>query len=152
MIPRISASNVAALIGKNPWKKPHQAMYQYLALNHASQINEIKSRLGRKTLDDLAMEAIQKNSDIAKQVHRGLEESLAHASQVVNIVDSTAHLIEGKLEGPYKAEVAAALASTIQSDRGTRNENNVLDLYETETGKPVTERNTMTRTKEFSSP
>ena len=141
---RISASNVAAAIGEHKYKSKEAAMYQMIETNYQwrSLVHNVKQSLGLKTLDDLTLEAIQKNANLVQTLEDNIQKSLD--GPVVEIVEQSQKQFEGMLDGPHKELVASALAQTIQTERGIRNEVNVLDLYEQETGSTVTERNTKT--------
>jgi hypothetical protein len=147
---RISASNVAALIGKNPYKKPTHVMYQMLSAQEPREFAEIKERLGRKTLDELATEAIRAQESLSADIQQGLQSVLKSPNQTVEIIQQTEAHLATQLSGvKHGALIAEALGSVIQTERGIHNENNVLDLYERETGSAVTERNTKTRSKVY---
>lgn len=97
--------------------------YQYKML-----LTNLKKEKCLKTIDDLATEAIMNDPKLIECVEKGLKDTLEKPQEVSLIVETAEADIAKRLEGPYKDMIAASLSQTIQTERGLRNETNVLDL------------------------
>lgn len=155
-IPEISASAVAALIGMNPYRTPHEVMYQVLQKNSAiklriRQLETQHSRIGREAMKRKLLE----DREIRKIIYNGLEETKTNPDirGIVNAAEAqigvVAALRYSNIPDEFRGPILHEAASEIHKRRGLRNENEVLDNYEKETNQVVEERNTRMARKNY---
>lgn len=152
-IPEIPASAVAAVIGLNPYRAPYEAMYAILKKDKIlkDQIQELE-RVHRRVSLDTVRRKVAAHSEVRAIVQRGLTETETNPD-VPGIVERAKTSIElltnlryPSLPPSVRASIVKECASDIHKQRGTKNENEVLNQYETRTKTQVTERNTCMRT------
>lgn len=154
--PEISASSVAALIGMNPYRAPHEVMYQVLQKHAAAKdaIRRLESA-HRRIPKDLMIRRIAADQEVRKILSDGLEETRTNPD-IRGIVDSATAKIGiigafryGSIPAEERDAIVKEVASGIHKQRGLRNENQILDNYEKETKTKVTERNTRLVRKDY---
>lgn len=154
--PEISASAVAGLIGMNPYRAPHEVMYQVLQKNAAAKetIRRLEN-VHRRIPKDLMIRRIAADTDVRKIVSDGLEETRTNPD-IRGVVDSAAAKIGivgalrySSIPAEERDGIVKEVASAIQKQRGLRNENQILDNYEKDTKTKVTERNTRMVRKDY---
>lgn len=151
-IPEIPASAVAAVIGLNPYKAPYEAMYAILKKDKIlkDEIQDLE-RVHRRVSLDTVRRKVASHSEVRAIVQRGLAETETN-SDIPGIVDRAKTSIElltnlryPSLPPSVRASIVRECASDIHKQRGTKNENDVLNQYETRTKTQVTDRNTCMR-------
>ena len=154
--PSISASAVAALIGKNPYRPPYEAMYAIL--RKESTLKERMTRLentNQLVSLDMIRRKVSASPDVRHIVNLGIKETDTDEN-IPAIVERAAETINAVAAARFpgipenvRREIVKECASDIQKQRGLRNENEVLDQYEVATDTVVTERNTCMRYATF---
>lgn len=151
-VPEFPASAVAAVIGLNPYKAPYEAMYTVLKKDKVlkDQIQELERVHNRVSLDSIRRK-VAAHSEVRAIVQRGLAETETNMD-IPGIVDRAKSSIElltnlryPTLPPSVRASIVKECASDIHKQRGTKNENAVLNHYEAQTKTQVTERNTCMR-------
>ena len=151
-VPEFSASTVAAVIGLNPYKAPYEAMYAVLKKDKIlkEQIQALELKNNRISLD-VARRKVAAHAEVRAIVQRGLVETETNPD-VPGIVERAKESIEmltnlryPTLPANVRASIVKECASDIHKQRGTKNENEVLNQYEAQTKTEVTERNTCMR-------
>lgn len=150
--PSISASAVAALIGKNPYRPPYEVMYDILRKDRTIEdhINQLQNTHQRVSLN-MVRRVVSSSADVRQIVKMGIAETETDEN-IPAIVDRAAEGIHTlavqkfpTMPDHVRRAIVNECASDIQKQRGTRNENAVLNEYEAATNTVVTERNTCMR-------
>lgn len=157
MIPEISASNVAALIGLNKFKTQSESMYDlFLKDKDAKEkIRELERSMGRCSFN-LVLSKVLKEQSIQDCISTGVAETTTSADVkgVLESVEQKANLIlnlrYGSLASPVRDRIAGEIRGMVSKRRGIRNENTILNQYEVDREVKVTERNTKTCKKTYS--
>lgn len=156
MIPEISASKVAGYIGLHKYQDPNEIAYELLCkdLVAKTKIAELERVHGRRPFNQVLNEVL-KEWPIQDCIRAGIK-SAQTTSNVVAVLEETeaqAGLVLELRRDSFTPELRARLATEIRGQvskqRGLRNENNILDQYETQRDVKVTERNTKTVRKDF---
>ena len=157
-IPEISASNIAGLIGLHNYKSKEEVMYSLLCKNKLTRevVKSFESRHQRKPFDELCKE-VYKDSSISKCIQMGIQKAqeTTDVLSVLNEVKSMANTIVTLRWTQYPLEVRERLvqevAGIVSKQRGLKNENTILNTYETQREVKVIERNTKMCRKDFPS-
>jgi hypothetical protein len=156
MIPEISASKVAGYIGLHKYQDPNEIAYELLCkdLVAKTKIAALERLHGRRPFNQVLNEVLKewpiqdciqsgiKAAQTTKNVAGVLEETEAQASLVLE-------LRRDSFTPELRARLAAEVRGQVSKQRGLRNENTILDQYETQRDVKVTERNTKTVRKDF---
>lgn len=155
-IPEISASAVAALIGMNPHRAPHEVMYQVLRKNVAVKTAMVRlEQLHNRTSIEGMKKLILEDQDIRRIINDGIYKTRKDADirAVVDKAYSSINVIAAirwpKLPHENREPILRDVAGEIHKRRGLQGEKAILDTYEAETGHTVIERNTKTVKKSY---
>lgn len=156
MIPVISASKVAGLIGQHPYQNQYEILYDLMCKDKLVQarIAELEERAHRKPFQQVKNDILA-NSTVKDIIYSGLRacQGTADIASVLADVETKAKTTIGLRYSGYAPEVQKALVSEIQgkvrTQRGLNNENHILDQYEQKHDVKVTERNTRNMRKDF---
>lgn len=148
-IPEISASNVAGFIGIHPYKAKAEVMYALLCKNKLTKelVKDIELKCNRRPYDQLFKD-VMKDVSMGVIVKQGIAKAqdTSDVMSVLNDVKSKANTILTLRWTQYPEELRTKLADDvsgiISKQRGLKNENTILNNYETEKNVVVTERNT----------
>ena len=150
--PSISASSVAALIGKNPYRPPHEVMYSILRKDRTigDRIYHLEN-IHQRVSVDMVRRMVSSSTEVRQIVKTGIAETDTNEN-IPDIVDRAAESIDTlavqkfpTLPDAVRRAIVKECASDIQKQRGTRNENAVLNEYEVATKTVVSDRNTCMR-------
>jgi hypothetical protein len=155
-IPEISASKVAGLIGLHNYQNPKEVMYDLLCkhLPTKARIAAIESSERRVALSKV------KNSVLYTQPMRdiigtGVRSCAGQVdiSGILGDVEKQARVVvnlrHSDLPEPVKELVIAEVRGAVQRQRGSTNENAILNTYEADNNVEVQDRNTMTFRKDY---
>lgn len=156
MIPEISASKVAGLIGLHKYQQPHEVLYELLCKDKTTKerIVALEKAHSRRSFTSVLNEVL-KDQPILDCISSGLTAAnkTDDVASVLATVEEQAGLILALRRDTFTPEVRAQLAAEIRGQvskqRGLRNENTILDQYEIQRDVKVTERNTKTFRKDF---
>jgi hypothetical protein len=156
MIPEISASKVAAVIGLNRYQKPADVKYELLCKDKdiKARIAEIERTHGRRSFNQVVNE-ILREGPIRDCIANGADECrrTQDIAGVLDGVERHARVILDLRNDTFTPEVrkliAAEVRGSVSKQRGLTNENAILDTYETARDVKVTERNTKTVRKDY---
>lgn len=156
MIPEISASKVAGLIGLHRYQKPCEIQYELLCKDKTvkERIQAIERETHRRSFASVVNEVL-KDQPIVDCVASGLEAAkrTSDVASVLEDVEQQARLILDLRRDAFTPELRNQLAAEIRGkvsrQRGLNNENTILDQYETQRDVKVTDRNTKTFKKSF---
>lgn len=156
MIPEISASKVAGVIGLHKYQKQHEVLYELLCKDKTTKerIAAIEKAHGRRSFQSVLNEVL-KDQPILDCISTGLAAAnkTEDVSTVLAEVEEQAALILALRRDAFLPEIRAQLAAEVRGQvskqRGLRNENNILDQYEVQRDVKVTERNTKTFRKDY---
>lgn len=156
LIPEISASNVAGLIGLHNYKSKEEVMYSLLCKNKLTKelIKDIESKTNRRPFDQICKDVL-KDSFISQCVRQGISKA-----QETNDVQSVLNDVKSKISTivqlrwiqfpkDVQERLVQEVAGVVSKQRGLKNENTILDTYEVDRDVKVTERNTKTCQKIF---
>lgn len=157
MIPEISASKVAGLIGLHRYQKPAEIQYDLLCKDKLikERIQAIERENNRRSFTSVVNE-VMRDQPVMDCVAAGLDAAKAtdDVSAVLEDVEQQARLILDLRRDSFTPELRNQLASEIRGkvsrQRGLNNENTILDQYETQRDVKVTDRNTKTFRKTYS--
>ena len=157
MIPEISASKVAALIGLNKYQSPAQVMYDLLLKDKDAKqvIRDIERAHGRRPFY-VVLSEVMKEQSIQDCISQGIEATTktADISSVLDEVQQRATIVLGlrcdTVHPDTRARLADEIRGMVSKRRGISNENAILDQYEVQRDVKVTERNTKMCRKTFS--
>lgn len=156
MIPEISASKVAGLIGLHKYQQPHEVLYDLLCKDKTTKerIAAIEKAYGRRPFNVVVGE-MMKDQTILDCISTGVAAAnkTEDVAAVLAEVEEQAGLILALRRDTYTPELRAQLAAEVRGQvsrqRGLRNENSILDQYEVHRDVKVTERNTKTFRKDY---
>lgn len=154
-VPEISASAVASVLGLNPYRPPYEAMYAILKKDAITKerIKMLEQTHGRVSLDMMRRKAAA-DPLVKSAVQYGLKEAeTAHSTEDLNAIATEARQNIGmavsakfpSLPPAVRSSIIDECVSDIHKQRGTKNENAVLNQYEAATNTKVTDRNTCMR-------
>lgn len=158
MIPEISASKVAGLIGLHRYQKPAEVQYDLLCKDPETKkkIRAIETDFNRRSFASVVNE-VMKDQPILDCIACGLDSAkkTADVSAVLDEVEQQARLILDLRRDAFTPELRNQLAAEVRGrvsrQRGLNNENTILDQYETQRDVKVTDRNTKTFRKSYGS-
>jgi hypothetical protein len=154
-IPEVSASKVAALIGLHGFQRPHEVMYDLLS-KHAptkARIAEIESNNKRVSLAKVK-DTILKTSAVRDIVGAGVRACVGQTdiSGPLSDVETQARMVltlrHTELTPEVRELVVAEIRGAVQRQRGTNNEEAILNTYEADNKVVVADRNTVTFRKD----
>jgi hypothetical protein len=156
MIPEISASKVAGLIGLHKFQKPIEVIYDLLCkdLVAKTRVAEIERAENRRPLHQLVNEVLREGpiQDIVSGAIREAQNS-NDVQGILSEVELQAALVLDMRRGTLPADVRAKLIDEVRGkvskQRGLNNEDAILNTYEAAREVKVTERNTKTIKKDF---
>lgn len=156
MIPEISASKVAGLIGLHKYQDATEVMYDLLCKDKdlKAKIAEIEKVNNRRPFNKLVNEVL-KDGPIRDCVFMGVRaaQSGSDIPSVLDDVEQQAKMILDLRRDNFSPEVrdrvAAEIRGSVSKQRGINNENAILNTYEVDREVSVTERNTKTLRKDF---
>lgn len=157
-IPEISASNVAGLIGLHAFKSKEEVMYSLLCKNKLTRevVKAMETRTHRRPFDEVCKD-LYKDKHIGTCINQGIRKAqeTSDVQSVLEEVKATAKTVVELRWTQYPEDVRARLidevAGIVSKQRGLKNENTILNTYETEREVKVTDRNTKTCRKDFPS-
>lgn len=158
MIPEISASKVAGLIGLHRYQKPAEVQYDLLCKDKIlkDRIQAIEKEYNRRSFHSVVNE-VMRDQPVIDCIASGLDaaKTTDDVSSVLDEVEQQAKLILDLRRDAFTPELRNQLASEIRGkvsrQRGLNNENTILDQYETQRDVKVTDRNTKTFKKTYGS-
>jgi hypothetical protein len=156
MIPEISASKVAGLIGLHKFQSPDEIAYELLSkdLVGKTKIATIERLENRRPFNQLVNE-ILREGPIQDIVSSGIKSAQAtkNVQGVLTEVVEQSKLVLGMRHGDLSQEIRNRLSDEVRGkvskQRGLNNEDHILNTYETSRDVKVTERNTKTIKKDF---
>jgi hypothetical protein len=156
-IPDISASTVAAIIGLHRYKPIAEAMYDVLGKDKTikERMRAIERAHNRRSLYSVKNEALA-DTNIRDCVATALvsAESTTDMEPVLDEVARKAKIVVALRFSQYTPELQKLIVDDVRGQvarqRGTANENKILNTYEEEQKVEVTERNTRTFRKTYS--
>lgn len=157
MIPEISASKVAGLIGLNKYQTPAEIMYDLFLKNKETKqvILDIERTHGRRPFNVVLAEVL-KQGPIQDCISKGVSDACktSDVASVLEDVERRANVVldlrYGSLEQDVRTRIASEVRGQVSKRRGIRNENAILDQYETQREVQVVERNTKMCRKTYS--
>lgn len=156
MIPEISASKVAGLIGLHRYQNQDEVAYELLSKDATlkAKIAEIERAENRQSFHRIANEVLREGV-IQDVVACGVKsaQSTKNVQDVLVDVEARAALVLQMRHADMSPELRARLAEEVRGQvskqRGLKNEEHILDTYETARNVRVTERNTKMAKKDF---
>jgi hypothetical protein len=154
-IPEVSASKVAALIGLHGFQRPHEVMYDLL-LKHAptkARIAEIESTNHRVAVAKVK-DTILRTSAVRDIVGAGVRACVGQTdiSGPLSDAETQARMVltlrHGELSPELREIMVGEIRGAVQRQRGTNNEEAILNTYEVDNKVVVADRNTMTFKKD----
>jgi hypothetical protein len=156
MIPKISASKVAGLIGLHKYQTEAEVMYDLLTKDVVAKqkILDIERANGRRPFSVVLSETMRERS-IQDCISKGVEAcKTGDVSAVLEEVGDRANIVLGlrhsHLTEDVRARIAGEVRGMVSKRRGILNENAILDQYEAEREVKVVERNTKMCSKDYS--
>jgi hypothetical protein len=158
MIPELSASKVAGFIGLHAYQNPDEIFYEFLS----------KDVVGKKKVADILQEhqresykkvsnEILRDTNIRDCISSGISatQRTTNVSSVLETVQKQAEAVLALRYDHLSLELRTRLADevrgSVSKQRGLRNEEKILDAYETAKDVKVTERNTKMIKKDMGS-
>lgn len=156
MIPEISASKVAGYIGLHKYQDANEIAYELLCKDRVAKVKiaDIEHVHKRRPFNQVLNEVLKEWS-IQDCIHSGIKAAQAttNVSGVLEDTEAKARLVLDLRRDSFTPELRARIATEVRGQvskqRGLRNENTILDQYETQRDVKVTERNTRTVRKDF---
>lgn len=158
IIPEISASKVAGLIGLNRYQSPDEIMYSLLIKDPElkKQIRAIEIGNNRESYQKVVNEILAEQP-IRDCVASGLDacKKTTDISSVLQNVENSAALVlalrHDKMTPALRLAIAGEVRGQVSKQRGLKNEDNILDTYEKDRDVKVVERNTKMLRKNYGS-
>jgi hypothetical protein len=156
MIPEISASKVAGLIGLHKYQNPDEIAYELLSkdLVGKTKVEELLRTENRRSYHQLVNEVLREGP-IQDIVSCGIKaaQGTKNVQGVLEEVQCQANLVlemrKGSLPSELRQRLADEVRGKVSKQRGLLNEDAILNTYETAREVKVTERNTKTIKKDF---
>lgn len=154
MIPELSASRIAAVIGLNAYQPIHEVMYDLLLKEPGirSRILLIENTARRVAYGKLKG-SLLKNNDIRGILNAALDIAKEDVDRAVEHADNAATTYVNMYYSQYPATVRTSLIAEVRGavakQRGTNEENAILNQYEVANDVVVTERNSRTFRKDY---
>jgi len=154
-IPEVSASKVAALIGLHGFQRPHEVMYDLLS-KHAptkARIAWIETSNKRVAVSKVK-DTILRTSAVRDIVGAGVRSCVGQTdiSETLSDVETQARMVltlrHGELSPELREIMVGEIRGAVQRQRGTNNEEAILNTYEVDNKVVVADRNTMTFKKD----
>jgi len=157
MIPEISASKVAALIGLNKYQSTSETMYELFLKDKDTKqkILDVEHANGRVSFNAVVCKVL-KDKAVQDCISGGIAEAsrTTDVSSVLDEVQKRANVILTLRYSEYapdaRARIADEIRGMVSKRRGIANENTILDQYEVERDVKVVERNTKMCRKVYS--
>jgi len=149
MIPTISASKVAGLIGLHKYQEQHEVLYDLLRRDKAGRerITVLEASANRRPFQQVIDEVLA-DSAVKNCIYAGLRacQKTQDVKGVLLEVETKANVLLNLRYDHYSPEIRQALIGEIRGkiskQRGINNEAKILNNYETTHDVKVTERNT----------
>lgn len=149
MIPTISASKVAGLIGVHKYQDQHEVLYDLMYRNKEARarITALEASANRRPFQNV-VEEVLKDSAVKNCIYAGLRacQKTQDIKGVLQEVELKANVVLNLRYDQYPPEIRQALVCEIRGQvskrRGINNEAKILDNYEVAQDVKVTERNT----------
>ena len=149
MIPTISASKVAGIIGLHKFQEQHEVLYDLLRRDKAGRerITVLEASANRRPFQQVVDEVL-KDSAVKNCIYAGLRacQKTQDVKGVLLEVETKANILLNLRYDHYAPEIRQALVGEIRGkiskQRGINNEAQILNNYETAHDVKVTERNT----------
>lgn len=156
MIPEISASKVAGLIGLHKYQSQDENAYDLLSKDPSvkTKIAEIERMEKRRPFSRVANEVLREGpiQDVVAIALKATQ-STDNVQDVLADVEGRAALVLQMRHPEFSAELRTRLVDEVRGkvsrQRGITNENAILNTYESARAVTVTERNTKTIKKDF---
>lgn len=156
IVPDISASKVAGLIGLHKFQKPAEVIYGLLMKDAASKvvITQMEEAHQRRPFHLVANE-LTRDQPIMDIIYEGLRQcrTTKNVQSVLRNVEDQANIVFDLRYPHFEPEVRTQLVDEIKGKvsrkRGLDNEESILNQYESQREVKVTERNTKTIKKSF---
>ena len=156
MIPEISASKVAGLIGLHKYQNADEIAYELLAkdLVGKTKIAEIERAENRHPFHQLVQQTLREGA-IQDIVSGGIKaaQQTKNVQGVLSDVEGQARLVlemrHAEMPTELRARLAEEVRGKVSKQRGLNNEDHILNTYEKVHDVKVTERNTKTIKKDF---
>jgi len=158
IVPELSASKVAGFIGLHKYQPIHELQYELLLKDKdaRAKVLALEADEGRESFTGVLNE-ILRYQPVRDCIQMGLVEAskTADVESVLNDVEARATLIlklhNDLLPVDVRERIAGEIRGKVSKGRGIKNENAILDQYETHRDVKVTERNTKTFRKDYGS-
>lgn len=156
IVPDISASKVAGLIGLHKFQKPSEIVYGLLLKDAASKtvITQMEEAHQRRPFHVVANE-VTRDHAVMDIISEGLRQcrTTKNVSAVIQNVEYQANVIfdlrYDQFEPAVRAQLIDEIKGKVSRKRGLENEDSILNQYEAQREVKVTERNTKTIKKSF---
>jgi hypothetical protein len=156
IIPEISASKVAGLIGLHKFQKPAEVIYGLLMKDASSKaiLTQMEEAHQRRPFHLVANE-LARDQPIVDIIYEGLRQCrlTKNIQSVLRNVEDQTNIVFDLRYPQFNAEVRTQLVDEIKGrvsrKRGLDNEDSILNQYEAQREVKVTERNTKTIKKSF---
>jgi hypothetical protein len=157
IVPELSASKVAGFIGLHKYQPIHELQYELLLKDKEARtkVRALEEAEGRESFTSVLNDVL-KFQPIRDCIQMGLVEAskTADVESVLNDVEERATLIltiQDLLPVDVRGRIAEEVRGKVSKGRGIKNENAILDQYETHRDVKVTDRNTKTFRKDYGS-
>jgi hypothetical protein len=157
IVPELSASKVAGFIGLHKYQPIHELQYELLLKDKEARakVRELEGAEGRESFTSVLNDVL-KYQPIRDCIQMGVVEAskTADVESVLNEVEERATLIlaiQDLLPADVRGRIAEEVRGKVSKGRGIKNENAILDQYETHRDVKVTDRNTKTFRKDYGS-
>lgn len=149
MIPEISASKAAGLIGLHKYQNPDEIKYDLLVRDPVgkAKILEIQTETNRESYNKL-VQSILREPAIKDCIAVGVQSAQA-TTNVARVLEDVQHqasavlaLRHETLPPEIRTKLAEEVRGSVSKQRGLANEESILDTYEAAREVKVTERNT----------
>ena len=156
MIPEISASKVAGLIGLHKYQNQDEIQYELLKRDPVAKqkITEIETAENRVPLSKVLNNVLKEpniRSCISSGIHQcKYSENIPHI--LANVEQQAATILSLRFkeyDTSTHAWISSEIRGAVSKGRGLDNENHILDNYEEQHEVKVTERNTKTIRKDY---
>lgn len=135
----VQASEVAGLIGLNPYQPVEKVLLKFIQRHKHSQVFEILKECNLRKIEDMSKEAIHNNNVLSIWYKKALK--CQENEKLQKIFGTIEKVINKDEEIKQKKEIYNEIKSTIQKRRGNIYENKGINKYEQKFKKTITDRN-----------
>lgn len=156
MIPEISASKVAGLIGLHKFQNPDEIAYDLLSrdLVGKTKVAEIERAESRRPFHQLVNEVLRDGpiQDIVSNAIRAAQATKNVQGVLADVIQQSKLVLDMRradLPEELRVRLTDEVRGKVSKQRGLNNEDHILNTYEAARDVKVTERNTKTIKKDF---